>query len=752
MIAIAGLVSSQSAWSGAQDEGVDLTVKAGFDGRFVAGRPVPVSVVVESSRAIAAELALVIQAQGTEYIHTLDIEVPAGGKKQFDLVARSLIPDRLGGSPAMTVAVLSGGERLAVEQLRLNEADGPLLAVLDDAVRTGLSGARTTPDDTAVRTLILDGAWISLGHASLGGLSFIVGDADQLRALAADDVETLMDWVVGGGRLLLTSQDPDDLPWLPVAEDLEWVRSNGGWQETSGLGTKRLPDAVELEVGLGAVTIAARGHQDVRGNTAFWQALLTPTPSRALDIEDPGFGPATPEQVLANALSRLNEGSLRLPWFAVFLLVYVVVVGPINYLILKRRGARDWAWVTIPALALLFSVVAFGLSRSARGEVTFQHASVIYSVSEGEFGSVLGTAASPGGTQARLRFPSKDIAVAGEFGTEQVRSQATGSGSEALLQGSPFSLEAAGGSLDSIEGTLSAELEWDGRGFFGTVTNDTPYHLAEARVMVGPVEAFAGALGPGETAEVALVPDVTGVSAGQGFAAFDVEPQPEEQVRALLVEQLRSLTGLGASITTPLVLGFTEDHDPGLSLDGGQLKADGRSLIASPATLTFPAGAGGRLPPIVGTMARTSVSSSSSSIQSFSMGGPFGNAAPWGLVISGIEESVLIQELPDTLEVGRISKASLRLKGDDLGSIPQAVPGGRSVPPTPTTARFVVEVYNWQTREWIEVEVPISGPVDFEGDLPGAVVSAGGEIVLRVTPEGIGDSLLSLIGVEVEIE
>lgn len=756
VLVLALFVLGQSTWAFSQDEGVTLTTKAGFDGRFVAGRPVPVSVVVESSRAIAAQLALIIQGSG--HVHTVDIEVPAGGKKQFDLVARPLVPDRLGGNPTITVAVLASGEQLAQERLLLTEADAPLLAVLGDAVPPGLSGARTKPDDTSVRALVLGEEWISLGHAALGSLSFIVGDSEQLRLLAPEDQETLMDWVVGGGRLLLTSQRPDDLPWLSVAGDLEWALSEGRWQETSGRGIGRLPDAVEVDVGMGAITIAARDHQEVSGDTAFWETLLRPAPSRSLEVEALGFGPASSDQVLANALSRLNEESLRLPWFALFLLVYVVVVGPINYLVLKQRGKRDWAWVTIPALALLFSAVAFGLSVSARGGVSFQHASVIYAVSEGEFGSVLATASSPGGANERLGFPSKDIAVVG-FDRGRVSSKATGRGSEALLQGSPFSLEAARGSLDSIEGTLSAELEWDGRGFFGTVTNNTRYHLREARVMIGPVEATAGPLEPGATAEVALVPEVTGVRTGQAFQsfAFQQEQEPELQVRELLMQDLTSLTGLGTSVIAPVVIGFTEDHDPGLSLGGRPLRAYGRSLIASPATLTFPEGTSGRLPPIVGTVAKTGVSNllSGGASQSFGFGpfGPFGRMAPWGVTLGGFEETVLVQKLPPTLEVDRITGVSLRLKVEDPVGQPQlGARGGQSVTPPPTTVRFLVEIYNWAILDWIKVEVPITGPVDFTGDLPEAVVSQEGEVVLRITPEGIGDTIPSLVGVEVGVQ
>jgi hypothetical protein len=42
-----------------------------------------------------------------------------------------------------------------------------------------------------------------------------------------------------------------------------------------------------------------------------------------------------------------------------FLLVYVIVIGPVNALVLKRLKRRNLAWLTIPGLVILFSLAAF---------------------------------------------------------------------------------------------------------------------------------------------------------------------------------------------------------------------------------------------------------------------------------------------------------------------------------------------------------------------------------------------------------
>ena len=40
------------------------------------------------------------------------------------------------------------------------------------------------------------------------------------------------------------------------------------------------------------------------------------------------------------------------------LLGYIVLIGPINYLVLRRLDRREWAWVTMPLLVVGFTAGA----------------------------------------------------------------------------------------------------------------------------------------------------------------------------------------------------------------------------------------------------------------------------------------------------------------------------------------------------------------------------------------------------------
>ncbi|MGH2538369.1 MAG: hypothetical protein ACRDHL_13315 [Candidatus Promineifilaceae bacterium] len=65
-----------------------------------------------------------------------------------------------------------------------------------------------------------------------------------------------------------------------------------------------------------------------------------------------------------SALPELDLPSASL--VACFLGLYVMLVGPINYLYLLARGRRELAWVTIPAVVLGFTLLAFVIGAALR--------------------------------------------------------------------------------------------------------------------------------------------------------------------------------------------------------------------------------------------------------------------------------------------------------------------------------------------------------------------------------------------------
>jgi len=71
---------------------------------------------------------------------------------------------------------------------------------------------------------------------------------------------------------------------------------------------------------------------------------------------------------LTSDLSTPPSQSLPALQIYVFLIVlYVLVLGPGNYVILRWRRRLEWSWVTVPLTAVLFGLISFGLAYARNG-------------------------------------------------------------------------------------------------------------------------------------------------------------------------------------------------------------------------------------------------------------------------------------------------------------------------------------------------------------------------------------------------
>lgn len=82
---------------------------------------------------------------------------------------------------------------------------------------------------------------------------------------------------------------------------------------------------------------------------------------------------------MSSALSQLP--SLDLPsvrGLGILLAIYIALVGPVNYLLLRWFRRLHWAWITIPLLTLIFSAGSFGIGYAMRGtDLILNHIAVV---------------------------------------------------------------------------------------------------------------------------------------------------------------------------------------------------------------------------------------------------------------------------------------------------------------------------------------------------------------------------------------
>ncbi|MCB0008737.1 MAG: hypothetical protein KDE04_19865, partial [Anaerolineales bacterium] len=146
------------------------------------------------------------------------------------------------------------------------------------------------------------------------------------------------------------------------------------------------PLLVRRTIGQGAIYFLALDPKtaplrDWDANEAFWSEIAVSAQ------EAPFWSTGIKESYLARDAVR-NLSGLTLPsvWLMLcFLGTYVLAIGPINYFVLKRMKRAEMAWITIPALIILFSLGTIITGFRTKGnQVIINQLSVAYGQVDGE--------------------------------------------------------------------------------------------------------------------------------------------------------------------------------------------------------------------------------------------------------------------------------------------------------------------------------------------------------------------------------
>lgn len=179
----------------------------------------------------------------------------------------------------------------------------------------------------------------------------------------------LLEWVENGGRLMLgggisfnkmfagllstgagrsASQPVDFVPFAPL--------EGQGTRWASG----ELPEAKRAELGYGTITVLGFDPNRDPWRTGeqgrnFWEKILG---ERDLDNASNRW-----QDILKSFWSFTDnlprEAFPGLPFIGLYLGAFIVVAGPLVFLVLRRRERPGYAWIAVPLLALLFAGAAY---------------------------------------------------------------------------------------------------------------------------------------------------------------------------------------------------------------------------------------------------------------------------------------------------------------------------------------------------------------------------------------------------------
>ncbi|MDN5273286.1 hypothetical protein QTO31_15050 [Chloroflexus sp. MS-CIW-1] len=723
-----------------------LVARPAFQGFVRPGTWLPVAVEV-TNRGVDRSVEIVVGTSNGPFQSTF-IDVPGGGRKGVTILAYIY-----GNSRQLNVRLLADGAEVATTSARLQlVSEGVLVGVIGD--REVRLPAQLTD---GIRVTSVPLSLMELPTESLGLSAF---DALILTDVAVNEVSpaqqsALQGWVQRGGTLLVNgdigiqrtlSLLPPELVAATVSARSDPLSDPPltlvGLNPATGTATQRvfpvtipliksqLPLAYGIRYGEGQAIVLAFDLATPQlinwiGWRELWQALLPPP---SFIPQGLGFGTklyATYlEENLASALTSLPALDLpSLNVIGMLLACYLIVVGPITYLVLRRLDRLALGWIVIPVLTVIFAAIAYSIGYGLRGgeviisQITLLDANTPTLARERAFIGIF----SPDRSTYRLGTTDttalvRPISVQGPWSTPSLTNgryvQAAADGQ--VVEGLEIQQWSLQGLLsDRIVRTpdLTAHITIDGDEVKGDVTNRSDRSLEDVVLIYGNRVGMIGNLSPGEQRSVSLEQPshaFDGISLsyliyGPQFEAMGKIGQPVSPTLQLRGRILDALYGYGTNTRglQPLVLAWYSNTITWLTPLERRATMQQLTLIRGTAHLRT-----------TGELELRNGSFSISVEQSGGFNSPCYTGDRLG-IIPDSNATVMRFTLPESLVGLQPTSLAFSLRSDSFWN-------------------GDIEVYNWTNGQWESVPTQVFQNIEVEIPQPDHFLSHQGIIRLRL--------------------
>ena len=774
-----GLTAPTTAAS-AQSVQWDATL--GFEGVYKEGAWTPVFVDISNQGdSESGEIRLPI----TEYVGTferelisysLPVDIPRNSNKRHVLYIASERPGkiylRVGrkqsekelsaehyAAPDDTLVVILGGDRGLLRFLTGTPAVPPSEFRSDTDQRPGYG----TPagDETSV---------FQVGHADWDALpdswigwdgvnAVILGDAGFAGA-SQQDLDALLTWVQLGGTLVV----PGGAQAPQMAASLV-----GGFLPTDVRGTATAPHLGALETWTGhaidrqpalvadgpthagaSVLCGSRQHPLVAvrqvgsgriamtsfdftaapvkywdGQAAMWQRLLSQAPCPpSLTVRAEAQSPWGPPQLTLSGAATYTPAAALPPFWLLlgFLGAYIIVLVPVNYALLNRIDRRELAWLTTPAIVIIFTVGAYIAGYGLRGgNIILNRLAVIEAAADTGIARGRGYVGifSPKRTSYELALEhtaigARDLTIRQERTRSAARVSYGEPGVVSNIAMNMWTSRAFGVDfLADLQGGVGGYIEWDGSALTAYVENNTGLTLRECRVVRGNVQGSKRNLRPGQAATWAFGKRSSiGERSWNRFRRHLIPPEEKEGMAEIAARSLFGDTphmppgAFWRDVTGPRVLALLDAPLTPVKLNRRGVKTNDLALLIVDLPLRITPGPG---IPIPGWIIRRRIISTDGSV---------GRGDPWHPQLAIYEGSAVLEFQVPLSEKGR-EALGLTLSLSAGPAPGQAGPGG-----LPTLA-----AYNFQRNSW----EPLPGAVQsIKFRNPAAYMSSDGRVLVEI--------------------
>jgi hypothetical protein len=652
--------------------GVGLKARAASDGYFKYGEWLPIWVELDNTGPDRrAEVRAPITTSAGIQVFTVPVELPAGARKRL---AVYVLPNNF--SRQVEVSVVSGDEVLASQKVQLSPQPTITYQVgLLSAKRGALSLLETIDLPGTKRPIVLvDLSLAELPDRYEGLRSFdllVINDVDT-SSLSPAQVAALDTWVRQGGRLVvaggagaertlsgltelsslddLATQEVDKLTGLeqfiggdkPILVPGPFLLASGTSQTTRTLAEQDdQPIIQEWAADQGWINyvgldLTGAPFDAWNGTVDFWQKLVSPG---AAFPEGAPVDMSARQQFASGMVYPLNNlPMLDLPsvrGLALLLGLYILLVGPVNYLVLRQQKRLHLAWITIPVITLIFSAASFGVGYLLHGTDIFINKIAIWQpqpTGKAKVDSFIGLF-SPARSAYSVRLDESGLVSPlnpyMDPWTNPDTFAGTTRGAVTLIQAEPAyinglsvdqwsmqSFLSEGAQIDF--GQLQADLTLDNDRIVGELRNESNFDLKDATLLMGTRFARLGDLPRGATIPIDMqLATPTNPNLGQSisYSLYEKEisgangPIPRQvEVKRAIIETLFERTPPyisskrgGSQNTyinqTPVLVGWLDQAPPQVTLDGAQPAEQTTAAVVQPLDLKFPESGPINLPP-----------------------------------------------------------------------------------------------------------------------------------------------------------
>lgn len=630
-----------------------VSVTAGIDGKVKSGRGGPIAVTIENTgTSFSGDLVIDVMEsydQGTG--RAISLELDSGETKTVSFVVSDMdgLSGMYGSPNKKSIYFYEGGWEKGKEISHTGAQKVTAYLLEDDKFivtftnnKDRLASLKGIEIGSMTNTKLIDSSKVNLPNLpddvlSWDSVDYMVFDEYALADLKSEKQDALLAWVRKGGVIVIGSSDNIEVEtgvfssYLPLEMKEsstidpkllnEWADTEGFVNPIPAYSTALNDGAKTLfvdnenviiaskEVGEGLIlqTAFSLGDDPFAQSTGmpfFWSKLLSIGENSALSSS---LNMYNPMDQLLYSVTETNElfPSFKVSTSLIFgiIILYIIIIIPIMYFVLKRKDKRELAWWIIPVIALITSVGIFGYGAKDRvGRAQIQHTALLNVEEDGSLQgyyseSVLSnksgdfTFTAPNGTTLSATSQNLLFDASGSMVHKHSILEEDVAGTTINLRNVGYWNVATiyGQSRVKDIGQFTIDLAVDNKKLTGTVTNDFPFELKDLSVWSGNTFIPIGDLGPGETIQVnEQLKTTTLVSR---YPTNNMMNQPQMNTDDLMEMRKNSLLSFNGenmqAVQKPALIGYANTQIIPITLEDENPTNSALTMIMQPIDVEF---------------------------------------------------------------------------------------------------------------------------------------------------------------------